>query len=182
MALGASIYKAHINLSNFNLHHYDDFSLTLAKHPSENESRMMFRLICYLYFAQEGLEFTKGLCETKEPELWKKGLSGEILHWLELGMPDEKKIRQALGKSELVSIFTYHDETAKNWHEKSQKIFNSHDKLKGHHLRVFENGPLDKLVEKSMKLSCIVEDDHLYLGNDHERIGVQVLSGPPELW
>ena len=180
MAIGATIYKIQVNLSNFNTHYYQDLNLTMAKHPSENEARMMFRLLTYLYNAHEDLEFSKGLSTTEEPELWQKNYTGEIVQWIELGLPDGKRIRQACGKSKLVKIFTYHPNKAAEWFEKIKKEIVENKKLKIFHFQVFsdgpEGGPIDKFVTKNMKLSCIIEDQLMYLGNDEQRIGVKVIA------
>ncbi len=175
MAISASIYKINISLSNFNTHYYDDFNLTIARHPSENEARMMYRLLAFLYCAHKDLEFTKGLSSTDEPELWQKDLSGEIIHWVELGQADEKLIRQACGKSQKMSIFTYHQNKSEEWFDKIKGKVIMNKKLRIYHFDVEENGPIDKFVNKSMKLSCTIEDNHMYLGNEDERIGIRVL-------
>ncbi len=175
MAIGASIYKVNVSLSNLETHYYHDFDLTIAKHPSENESRMMYRLLAFLYSAHEDLEFTRGLSSTDEPELWQKDYSGEIIQWIELGLPESKRIKQACGKSQVVKIFTYHKNKSEEWVKKMKGDFQSHKKLPVYHLDVVENGPLEKLVEKSMKLSCIIEEQYMYIGNDQERIGVEII-------
>jgi len=174
MALTASIYKALINLSNLDTHQYEDFNLTLAKHPSENEDRMMFRVLAFLYCAHEKLEFTKGLSNVDEPELWQKDYSGEIVHWIELGLPDEKRIRQSCAKSKKVTIFTYHPRKSHEWFEKIKGKFASNDKLHIYNLEVVENGPLDQIVNKSMNLSCMIEEDLMHLSDDQHRIGIKV--------
>lgn len=95
MALSATIYKATIELSDLNRHFYHQFQLTLAKHPSENDSRFMFRLVAFLFSAHEDLKFTKGLSTTEEPEIWQHGPSGEIIQWIEMGLPEPKRLKQA---------------------------------------------------------------------------------------
>jgi uncharacterized protein YaeQ len=157
MAIGASIYKAKLTLSNFNDHFYHDFSLTMAKHPSENEERMMNRLVSFCLCADPELAFTKGLSTQEEPEL---------------GQPDDKRIRQAAGKSKKVTIFTTHPTTSEVWFDKiKDKV--PQDRVQVIKLSIFENGPLDKLVTKTMDLNCTIEDDLLYIANDNERIGVK---------
>jgi uncharacterized protein YaeQ len=180
MALNSSIYKINVSLSNLNTHYYDDFKLTVAKHPSENESRMMYRLLSFLYCAHEDLEFCKGLSSTDEPELWQKGHSGEIIQWIELGLPTSKRIRQALGKSQNVKVFTYHSTKSKEWAQEVKSDLRNNKKLEAFQFEVVENGPIDKFVSKKMNLSCLLEDKMMYLGNDHERIGIQVLALSPE--
>lgn len=179
MAIGASIYKVNLNLSNFNTHYYQDFNLTMAKHPSESEARMMNRLCAFCFSAHEDLEFTKGLSTQDEPELWQKDLTGDILHWIELGQPDEKRIKQAAGKSRKVSIFTTNESTSLEWEMKIQNKIPK-DKVTINHLVIVENGPIDKFVERTMRLSCTIEDDVMYLGNDNERIGIRCQRTNPD--
>tara|TARA_R110002072_G_scaffold534_6_gene4006 strand:- start:179115 stop:179657 length:543 start_codon:yes stop_codon:yes gene_type:complete len=179
MALGSTIYKVDINLSNFNTHYYQDFNLTMAKHPSEDEARMMYRLLAFLYCAHEDLKFTRGLSTTEEPELWQKDYTGQIIQWIDMGLPDLKRIRQACGKSQSVKVFTYHQNKAQEWYQKNKSDFEKNKKLEVYHFNVNENGPIDKFVKKSMVLSCIIEESHMYLSNDNERIGIEILSELP---
>lgn len=175
MALGATIYKTQVAFSNFVTHYYDDFNLTMAMHPSENEHRMMSRLCAYLFFASPELQFTKGLSTTDEPELWKKNFADEIELWIELGEPDEKRLRQAAGKSDSVVAIAYHENTYEKWFDKIKGKFIYNDKVSLYYLNVFENGPIEKLAEKSMRLSCTVDEgNEMYLGNDNERVGIRL--------
>jgi len=173
MAIGASIYKADLTLSNFNTHYYQDFNLTIAKHPSENEARLMNRLAAFCYCAHENLTFTKGLSTQDEPELWQKDLTGDILHWIELGMPDEKRIKQALGKSKKVSVFTTHTNTYEDWFK---KIKIKSDKLFLYYIEVIDNGPIERIAQRNMKLSCTIEDQLMHIGDDDQRIGINIVN------
>jgi uncharacterized protein YaeQ len=172
MALSASIYKVNLTLSNFNTHFYHDFSLTLAKHPSESEERMMNRLAAFCYCAHPDLAFTRGLSTQDEPELWLKDLSGAIVHWIELGQPDEKRIKQAAGKSKKVTVFTTHPNTSETWFEKIKSKVPL-DKVEVFQICLVENGPIDKFVQRSMELSCTIEDNLIFLGNENERVGLE---------
>jgi uncharacterized protein YaeQ len=176
MAQGSTIYKIDINLSNFNTHYYEDFNLTIAKHPSESESRMMYRLLAFLYCAHPDLKFTKGLSNTEEPELWQKDYSGDIILWIEMGLPELKRIRQASGKSQSVKVFTYHQGKAHEWYKKNKSDFEKNNKLTVHHFNISKNCPIDKFVTKSMRLSCIIEEQQMYLSDDSERIEIEVIK------
>ena len=59
MATKATIYKANINIANMDTHYYGEHSLVIAKHPSENDLRLMVRLTAFILNADEYLEFTK---------------------------------------------------------------------------------------------------------------------------
>ncbi len=174
MAIGATIYKANLNLSNLNSHHYADYSLTVAKHPSENETRLMCRIIAFLHAAHEDLELTKGISSVQEPDLWQRELTEHIVHWFELGMPDEKRIRQASGKAEQVSIYTYHDNKADIWLEKNRSSLSANKKVKVFHIDVEGAGSLEKLLVKTMNLGCIVEEDQMHLSDAEHHMTVKI--------
>jgi uncharacterized protein YaeQ len=97
MAANATIYKANVNIANMDTHYYMEHGLTLAKHPSENDLRLMIRLLAFVFNAREDLVFCKGISQDDEPDLWQKNLSGDIELWIDLGQPDEKRIKKACG-------------------------------------------------------------------------------------
>jgi len=174
MALSASIFKVNIYISNMDTHFYQEFDLTMAQHPSEGVDRMMYRLLAFIHSAHEDLKFTQGLSNVDEPEIWQMNLTGDILHWIELGLPDEKRIKQAAGKSQKVSIYTYHKNKALKWLPKIIEKFSANDKVNIYSLDIIENAPIEKLADKSMKLTCMIEDNIMYLANDDQRIGIKL--------
>lgn len=174
MALSSSIYRVDIDLSNLNTHHYENYNLTIAKHPSESESRMMYRLLAFLYCAHEDLTFTKGLSAQDEPEIWQKDFAGDIIQWIELGLPDLKRIRQASGKSKRVKVFTHHQGKAQEWWSKIKGSLIKNDKVEVYHLDLIKDLNIEDLVSKSMKLSCVIEDNIMHLSNDNLRLGITV--------
>src|SRR5690606_19921686 len=99
MALKATIFKAEIQVADMDRHHYADYSLTLARHPSETDERMMVRLLAFALFADPALGFGKGLCVGDEPDLWQKDLTGTIERWIDVGQPDDKWTRKACGRA-----------------------------------------------------------------------------------
>ena len=107
MALKATIFKADLQIADMDRNYYQDHALTLARHPSETDERMMVRLLAFAIHADEALTFTKGLFDTEEPDLWQKDLTGAIQLWIEVGQPDEKRILKACGRSEQVIVYSY---------------------------------------------------------------------------
>ncbi|MDQ3232714.1 MAG: YaeQ family protein, partial [Pseudobdellovibrionaceae bacterium] len=106
MAIKSTIFKVDLTIADSHRGYYEDHALTLAKHPSETNQRMILRLAVFALNAHENLQFTKGLSEMDEPDMWQKSLTGDIEHWIELGQPQDKRIRQSCGKSDRVSIYT----------------------------------------------------------------------------
>src|SRR5437660_268976 len=117
MALKSTVFKVALNIADMNRQHYQDHALTLARHPSETDLRMILRIIVYALNAHEHLQFTKGLGSAEEPDLWQLDLTGAIKHWIELGQPVEKRIRQSCSKAGRVSIYTYQRGGAMLWYD-----------------------------------------------------------------
>ncbi len=106
MALKATIFKAELHIADMDRHHYGDHALTIARHPSETDERMMMRIVAFALNAHEDLVFTKGLSTENEPDLWQKSLSDDIELWIDLGQPDDKRIRKACGRAQQVMMAT----------------------------------------------------------------------------
>ena len=107
MALKPTIYKAQIELADSDRNCYEALSLTMAKHPSETLERMMVRLLAYCLNCARGLEFTKGIATADEPDLWTHSDSGEIEQWIEVGHPEELRLRKACGRARQVSVYAF---------------------------------------------------------------------------
>lgn len=107
MALKATVFKAELQVADMDRHHYGTYNLTLARHPSETDERMMVRVLAFALFADPALGFGKGLCVDDEPDLWQKDLTGVIERWIDVGQPDEKWIRKACGRAREVVVLAY---------------------------------------------------------------------------
>jgi uncharacterized protein YaeQ len=122
MALKATIYKSTLNIADMDQHYYAEHSLTLARHPSETEERVLVRLLTFARFAQQAPEFTKDLFETDEPALWSKDLTGHVTLWVELGQPDDNKLRKACNRVDQVVVVSYASSTPIWWQGIASKV------------------------------------------------------------
>ena len=164
MALKSTIYKIDLNIADMDRQYYAQHSLTLAKHPSETDERVMVRLIAFTLFANESLIFGKGLSDDEEPDLWQKDLTGAIQLWIDVGLPTEKDIRKACGKSAKVAVVLYGGRIADMWWDQNSKGL-----LKLNNLTVInlpETQELAKLAAKSINISCTVQDTEVLLSHD----------------
>ena len=107
MALKPTIYKAQVELADSDRSCYESLTLTMARHPSETLERMAARLLAFCINYSRGLEFTRGLSTVDEPALWLHSDSGEIEHWIEVGQPEEPRLRKACGRARQVSLYTF---------------------------------------------------------------------------
>jgi uncharacterized protein YaeQ len=114
LALKPTIYKAQVALADSDRNCFEDLSLTLAKHPSETLERMTARLLAYCLNSARGLDFTRGISTAEEPDIWQQSDSGEIEHWIELGQPEEPRLRKACGRAKRVSIYSF-GKSAETW-------------------------------------------------------------------
>jgi uncharacterized protein YaeQ len=164
MALKSTIYKAELQIADMDRHYYAQHSLTLAKHPSETEERLMIRLLAFALFANDALSFGKGLSEEDEPDLWQKDLTGAIDLWVDVGLPDERKIRKACGRSKHVAVVLYGGRVADMWWTQHSKAL-----LKLNHLTVInlpDTASLAEACTRSMNVSCTIQDGHILVGHD----------------
>ena len=176
MATKATIHKAMLNIANMDTHYYAEHNLTLAKHPSENELRLMVRLVAFVLNANEDLVFTKGISQDDEPDLWKKSMGGDIELWIDLGQPDEKRIKKACGRSDEVIIYTYQDGSSSAWFKQTQKVLKRFSNLKVIHLE-FE-GDIEAFAQRSMDLQCNISDFELSIisGDDTVLVKEKLLN------
>lgn len=170
MALKATIYKASIQVSDMDRNHYQGYDLTLALHPSETEERMMTRLAVFALLADEKegdeqLAFSKGLSTEDEPDLWQKNFSDEILLWVELGQPDEKRLRRACGRAQQVVIVNYNDKSD-IWWEQNQGKLSRFDNLRVLQFAESQIQALEKLCTRTMQMNVTIQDGEMWLSTD----------------
>ncbi|AET90597.1 hypothetical protein BSFA1_29170 [Burkholderia sp. SFA1] len=166
MALKSTIYKADLQVADMDRHYYGDHSLTIARHPSETDERMMVRVAAFGLFADERLEFCKGLSDTDEPDLWQKDLTGQIQTWIEVGQPDERRISKAGGRSERVIVIAYAGRTADIWW---QGVKGKVERLRNVTVWSLEDGvaeALGKLAERTMRLQLMMQDGDASLSSE----------------
>ena len=174
MAANATIYKANLNIANMDTHYYAEHSLTLAKHPSENDLRLMIRLLAFIFNADEDLVFCKGISQDDEPDLWQKDLSGDIELWIDLGQPDEKRIKKACGRSKKAIIYVYQEGMATSWFKQNQKLLNRFKNLSIIYLNI--DGDIEELCERSMNLQANISDGELHLINKDNAVSITKLT------
>ena len=172
MAQKATIYKVELCVSDMDRQYYDTHNLTIAKHPSETEERLMVRILAFALNAHEQLEFSRGLSTDDEPDIWQKSLSGELELWVALGLPGEKIIRQSCSKANKVIVYCYGGRTAEMWWE---KIKNS--TIRFYNLQVInflekDTNELGKLASRSMKINVNIQDGDIMVSVDHSIVYV----------
>lgn len=165
MALKATVFKAQLQINDMDRHYYGTHALTLARHPSETDERMMVRLFAFCLFADPQLCFTKGLSADDEPDLWQLGLSGEIERWIEVGHPDERGLRKASGRAREVVVINYGGRASAIWWQQNAGGLARLRNLKVLDLDAGQVQAFAGLVERSMDLQCSIDGSHVWIGN-----------------
>lgn len=163
MALKSTIFKAELHVSDLDRSYYGSHNLTIARHPSETDERMMLRLLAFALHADDALEFGKGLSDEDEPDLWRKNLRGEVELWIDLGEPDEKRIRKACARSERVLVLSYGDSVSEIWWKKTRDKLGRFDQLTVMNIPAAQMAALGALAERTMQLQCTIDHGQLWL-------------------
>jgi len=173
MALRSVVYKVDLQVADMDRGHYGDYPLTLARHPSETEERMMVRLLAWALNAAPGLEFGRGLSTEDEPDLWLRDATGAILHWIDVGLPDERLVRRACGRAERVTVYAYGGNRAQAWWAQNGEAFARLANLEVVSLDPQASGSLAGLAQRTMRLNCTVQEGQVWLGSDAQSVCVE---------
>ena len=176
MALKATICKAELQISDIDRNYYHSHALTIARHPSETDERMMVRVLAFALYADEALVFGKGLSADDEPDLWRKDLTGAIELWIEVGLPDEKRIRKACGRAEQVVILSYGGRGAELWWGQVSGLLGRFRNLTVINLPVATGQVLTGMAQRNMQLQCLMQDGQMWMGDQDERVEVMLTS------
>jgi uncharacterized protein YaeQ len=174
MSPKATVHKAQLQVSDMDRHYYASHTLTLAQHPSETDQRVMVRLLAFALFADERLAFGRGLSSEDEPDLWRKSLTGDIEQWIELGQPDESRIRKACGRAREVVVLGYSGRGFDVWWEKNAAALVRYANLRVLDLPAGTAESLAALLGRNMDLQCLIQDGQVQVMGANESVSVTI--------
>ncbi|HEX5686270.1 MAG TPA: YaeQ family protein [Ideonella sp.] len=177
MALKSTVFKAQLQIADMDRALYADHALTLARHPSETDERMMMRLLAFALAVpadtdRGALEFAAGLSDTDEPDLWQKDLTGALVQWIEVGQPDDRRLAKACGRAERVRIWSYSSSTPIWWSGIENKVARLAN-LEVWQIDAAESQALAAMAERSMQLQVTVQEGHIYVGNGRDSVALE---------
>ncbi|MCK6263984.1 YaeQ family protein [Vibrio sp. ZSDE26] len=161
MALKPTIYKFRISLTDMNRDHYDSLSLTVAQHPSENDQRMMARILAFCLNAHESLQMTKGLSTIEEPDIWQKTLDDQIELWIDVGEPDPERIKKSSRLAKKVKVYSFNTKSNVWWSQNQGKIGMHDVDVTRFNAEGVEG--LTKLIERGMELSVMITGNSIFV-------------------
>jgi uncharacterized protein YaeQ len=178
MALKSTIYKVDLQIADMDRPYYADHALTLARHPSETEERLMMRVLAFIRHADEALISAKGLADVDEPDLWQKDLTGAILRWIDVGNPDERRILKACSRSSEVIVYSYGSVSANWWNQIGSRVQRA-DNLRVYSVSTETSAALAELAQRGMQLQCTVQDGEIWVSNAEQTVQVQFQAFKP---
>ena len=165
MALKSTIFKAEVQIADIDRGYYATHQLTLARHPSETDERLMVRLLAFARHAHDALSFGRGLSSEDEPALWQKDLTGLIELWIEVGLPDDRAVRQACGRAKQVCVYTYGGRAADQWWKQQEAALDRLNNLTVLNLSSEGSRALAGLAQRQMDLHCTIQDGQVFIGD-----------------
>ncbi len=181
MALKSTIFKANVAVADIDHGHYADHALTLARHPSETDERMMIRLAALALNAHQlqdlcggdgTLAFGAGLSEVDEPDLWLRDYTGAARLWVEVGQPEDKPLLKACGKAEQVIVYAFHHAAEIWWRGIEDKVARAKN-LGVWRVPAAASQQLAALAQRSMQLQATIQEGVLTLGDSAASVDIE---------
>ncbi|MEY4328868.1 MAG: hypothetical protein RL703_687 [Pseudomonadota bacterium] len=163
MALKATVFKADLQLADLDRNHFGDYALTIAQHPSETMERVMMRLLGFVLYASEDLRFGRGLSNEEDAALWEIDPGGVMRRWIDVGLPDEARIKKACSRADQVVVLTYGARQADLWWQQNAPVLSRYENLTVLHVSPEDSAQLVAAASRTMKLSWTIQEGMLYL-------------------
>lgn len=183
MAIKSTIFKAQLAVADIDRGYYADLALTLARHPSENDERMMVRLAALAFHAHElqtvcggdgTLAFGKGLSDPSEPDVWLRDFTGATRLWIEVGQPDEVAMMKACRQADQVAVYAFHH-AAEVWWRGIETKLTRLPNLSVFRVPVEASQQLAALAQRSMQLQATLQEEVLMMGDGARTVDIELL-------
>ena len=181
MALKSTIYKANLQIADIDNSYYADHALTLARHPSETDERMMVRLVALALQAHKlhsvcggdgTLAFGAGLSDPDEPDAWLRDFTGQTRLWIEVGQPEDKPLIKACGKADEVVLYCF-NHAAEVWWKGMESKLSRPKNLSVLRIPTAASQALIPLAQRSMQLQATIQEGVLTLGDSAHTVDIE---------
>ena len=183
MALKSTVFKASLAIADIDHGYYADHVLTLARHPSETDERMMVRLVALALHAHtlqsllggDGtLAFGAGLSNPDDPDVWLRDYTGQTRLWIEVGQPEDKPLTRACSKADDVQVYCFHH-AAEVWWRGIQNKVSRLQNLSVFRVPAEASQALATLAQRSMQLQATIQEGTLMLGDGATTVDIEPL-------
>jgi uncharacterized protein YaeQ len=168
--MNSTVCRVQLNVADMDRHYYADHALTVARHASETDERMMVRVLAFALHAHERLAFGRGIGTADEPDLRRDDLTGRVALWIDVGQPDERRMRKACGQSEQVVVYAYGGRGVDVWWARTGTDLARFANLAVIALGDATTGALTAMAGRSMTLQLTVQDGEAWLADGDVRV------------
>lgn len=181
MALKSTVFKANLQIADIDNSYYADHALTLARHPSETDERMMVRLVALALQAHKldsvckgdgTLAFGEGMSDPDEPDAWLRDFTGRTRLWIEVGQPEDKPLIKACGKADEVVLYSF-NHAAEVWWRGMESKLSRPQNLSVFRIPTEASQALIALAQRSMQLQATVQEGVLTLGDSAKAVDIE---------
>lgn len=181
MAIKSTIFKANLQIADIDHGYYADHALTLARHPSETDERMMVRLVALALQAHQlqtvcngdgTLAFGAGLSDPDEPDVWLRDFTGQTRLWIEVGQPEDKPLIKACGKADQVVLYCFSHAAEVWWRGMESKLARPKN-LSVFRVPTVTAQALIPMAQRSMQLQATVQEGVLMLGDGKFNVDIE---------
>ena len=185
MALKSTVFKANVSIADIDHGYYADHALTLARHPSETDERMMVRLLALALNAHElqdicrgdgTLAFGAGLSDPDDPDLWLKDYTGAVKLWVEVGQPEDRPLVKACQKADAVRVYAF-NHAAEVWWKGIESKLTRLSKLQVFRVPTEASQALAGMAARSMQLQATVQDGAVTISGETGSVMIE-----PQRW
>lgn len=162
MAAGATVHTFEINLADVDRGVYEEFSLRVARHPSETSTFMVTRVLAYCLEYEDGIGFSEGISTADEPAVIARDLTGLVTAWIEVGQPEAERLHRGSRLAARTAVYTQHD-PAKALARWEGKRIHRREEIR---LHSFDPGFVEAaaaLIARRNALTVSVTERHLYV-------------------
>ena len=181
MAIKSTVFKVSLQIADIDHSYYADHALTLARHPSETDERMMMRLVALAFNAHQlqtvcggdgTLAFGAGLSDPDEPDVWLRDFTGLTRLWIEVGQPEDKPLLKACGRADQVMLYCFSHSAEVWWRGIESKL------SRARNLSVFRipadiSQSLSGLAQRNMQLQATIQEGVLMLGDSNRHVDIE---------
>ncbi len=181
MAIKSTIFKASLQIADIDHAYYADHALTLARHPSETDERMMVRLVALALHAHKlqsvcagdgTLAFGAGLSDPDEPDVWLRDFTGRTRLWIEVGQPEEKALIKACGKADEVVLYCF-SHSAEIWWRGIEGKLSRPQNLSVFRVPTESSQALRAVAQRNMQLQATIQENSLMLGDGAVNVDIE---------
>jgi uncharacterized protein YaeQ len=163
MALQATVHRFDVSISDVDRGVYETLDLRVARHPSESARYLFLRVLGYALAYEEGIAFSKGgLSDTDEPPLAVRDRTGQLLAWIDIGLPSADRLHKAAKAAPRVVLFTAHD-LANVRKEAASREIHKKDQIVVEHVERALLDALEERLDRHMTLGVTRNDGRLYV-------------------